>query len=90
MPYMKSSPRVVRVSKELFLRFTKDSLLTFETIAKEYGLKAFEEMKMGSAIMVFGEGQGEFAVTVWVGKNNVSLMINKEEIHSFEALLNLE
>jgi hypothetical protein len=29
----------------------------------------------------------EFAVTIWIGKNNVSLMISKEEINSIKILI---
>ena len=30
---------------------------------------------------------GEVYATVWIGVNNVSLMVNKEEIRSFRFLL---
>jgi len=40
-------------------------------------------MQIGSAILVFDK----FAVTVWIGKNNLSLMIAREEINSIHYLL---
>ena len=40
-------------------------------------------MESGSAVMLFDD----FAVAVWIGKNNVSLMISKEEINSIKALM---
>jgi hypothetical protein len=40
-------------------------------------------MDIGSAVMLFDN----FAVTVWVGKNNVSLMVSKEEINSIKSLM---
>jgi hypothetical protein len=33
------------------------------------------------------EGQEDVFATVWIGVNNVSLMINKEEIKSFKFLI---
>ena len=40
-------------------------------------------MGLGSAVIVFES----FALTVWVGKNNVSLMVNKEEMNAIESLI---
>lgn len=58
-------------------------MLTFDCLKDELKITKFEVMDIGSAIMIFDE----FSVTVWVGKNNVSLMISKEEINSIKSLL---
>ena len=58
-------------------------MLTFDCLRDELKVTKFEFMDIGSAIMVFDD----FAVTVWVGKNNVSLMVSKEEIISIKSLL---
>jgi len=43
---------------------------------------------MGSAILRFPSANGEIlACTIWIGKNNVAMMLNKEEIKSFIFLL---
>jgi hypothetical protein len=80
MPYM-SEARKVRVSREFFALFLDKGSFTFEEL-KKHGL-FFEDVEQGSAVLVH---QG-FFVTIWVGVNNVSLMIGKEEIKSFKFLL---
>ena len=48
-------------------------------------MKKFKRLEEGSAIIRFNDpkrakqGQDPYAVTIWIGKNNVSLMIDKEE-----------
>ena len=48
-------------------------------------MKKFKKLDEGSAIIRFNDtqrakqGQDPHAVTIWIGKNNVSLMIDKEE-----------
>lgn len=44
---------------------------------------------MGSAIIQFlGQGTEDFlSCTVWIGRNSVGLMLNKEEINDFNFLL---
>ena len=78
LPLMNQS-RIIDVSVDLFNAFCErhDHMLTFQELADNHGCKEFESKTIGSAIMRFGK---EFAVTVWIGKNNVSLMISKEEI----------
>lgn len=59
-------------------------MLTFEELAKIWNLERFTHMPIGSAVLCF-DG---FAATIWVGKNNVSLMISKEEILAMQSLMN--
>lgn len=83
MPYM-GQKRIVNTSTELYLAFVdaNDHQINFEKLREEWKTKDFEK-EIGSAIMCFGS----FAVTVWIGKNNVSLMISKEEMKSIQFLL---
>lgn len=46
----------------------------------------FEGKEHGSAVMFCAGPSGVYA-TVWLGVNNVSLMVNKEEIKSFKFLI---
>jgi len=61
---------------------------TFDQIAQDYTdtlANQFKVMQAGSAIAQFSfEGQVQpNSVTIWIGRNNVMLMIGKEEIKSF-------
>ena len=60
------------------MEFTKsnDNQVTFDDLRDIWKIEAFEPKPIGSGVVTF-EG---FAVTVWIGKNNVSLMVSKEEI----------
>jgi hypothetical protein len=60
-------------------------MLTFEALRSEWNCTEFETKEPGSAVMCFDD----FAVTVWIGKNNVSLMISKEEINSIRFLMDV-
>ena len=83
MPYMNKN-RIFEATKELFINFTEihDHMLTFQELKdKDYNM--FENIELGSAIMKFGK----FAVTIWIGKNNVSLMVSKEEVQSILSLI---
>ena len=84
LPYL-SDKRIVNVDLALFLKFTEihDHMLTFEALRSEWNTTSFENKEIGSAILKFDQ----FAVTAWIGKNNVSLMISKEEINSIKSLL---
>jgi hypothetical protein len=66
-------------------------MLNFAKIEEMFGPSVraqFSELQKGSAALRFPAANGEMlAATVWVGKNNVSLMLNKEEINSFLFLL---
>ena len=77
LPHM-DERRVVPVKQEVFMAFKEksDHMLTFEELATTWKLERFSHMPIGSAVICFDE----FAATIWVGKNNVSLMISKEEI----------
>lgn len=83
MPHM-GPKRIIKASTELYLAFvdTSDHQINFEKLREEWQTKEFEK-EIGSAIMCFES----FAVTVWIGKNNVSLMISKEEMKSIQFLL---
>ena len=58
-------------------------MITFEDLNEVWKAEKFAKMDIGSAVVQFGE----FSLTIWVGKNNVSLMVNKEEITAMEALM---
>ena len=77
LPFM-SSKRIVAITKEIFVEFTKsdDNQITFEDMKEKWKINDFESKPLGSAVVTFDS----FAVTVWLGKNNVSLMVSKEEI----------
>ena len=79
------SRRLVQASKDLFRKFTEihDHMVTFEQLKNEWKMEQFEKLDIGSAIMCFDD----FAITVWIGQNNVSLMISKEEINSIKFLM---
>ena len=47
-------------------------MITFEDLNEVWKVEKFVKMEIGSAVVQFGE----FSLTVWVGKNNVSLMVN--------------
>ena len=82
MPYLKSNKRVLAVSKEMIwdLLEIHDHMLNFETIENKYGNDKFSQREMGSAIITYAH----FAIAIWIGKNNVSLMISKEEINAIK------
>jgi len=68
----------------------KDFMLTFAAIEEKFGAgltKKFKEAKPGSAVIQFEANQQLLSVTVWIGVNNVSLMISKEEIRDFLFLI---
>ena len=68
----------------------KDYQLTFAAIEEQYGAslaKRFKDSKPGSAVLQFEAGQQLLSVTAWIGVNNVSMMINKEEITAFLFLI---
>ena len=44
----------------------------------------FRKIPQGSAILWFGP---EYYACIWIGRNNVSLMLNKEEINGYMALI---
>lgn len=79
--------RKIHVKPDLYRKFTEihDYMLTFEALRSEWNITDFESKEPGSAIMCFEE----FAVAVWIGKNNVSLMISKEEINSIRFLMDV-
>eukprot|EP00347_Sterkiella_histriomuscorum_P014872 403359204 len=83
MPYM-SDDRKIPVSKLLFAQFLDKFNFTQDELAKMGHAEQFAGRDQGSAVMVCG---GDLYVTIWIGVNNVSLMIGKEEIKSFKFLL---
>ena len=66
-------------------------MLSFQKIDDLFGQvmkEKFSEIAKGSAVLRFPASNGEMqAATVWIGVNNVSLMLNKEEVNSFMFLL---
>ncbi len=78
--------RKIYVSKDLFLKFLELNIITYDDLKLKYQCDSFENRDHGSAVMIC-EGQEEVFATVWIGVNNVSLMVNKEEIKSFKFLI---
>jgi len=80
-----SDKRIVQVSKDLFKKFTdiEDHMIPFDELESQWNAAEFQAKEMGSAVMVCDE----FAAPCWIGKNNVSLMISKEEINSIKYLM---
>jgi hypothetical protein len=80
-----SDKRKINVPRELYIKLTEihDHMLTLEALKTDWKMDVFSNMKIGSAIICFEE----FAVAVWIGKNNMSLMISKEEINSIRSLM---
>ena len=78
-----SDKRIVQVSKDLFKKFTdiEDHMISFDDLEGQWNATELRGKEMGSAVMV----SDEFAAACWIGKNNVSLMISKEEINSITA-----
>ena len=81
MPFM-NDERKIPVPKLLFAQFLDKPNFTFDELTQQ-NHTMFQGKDHGSAVMVCGE----LFVTVWIGVNNVSLMIGKEEIKSFKFLL---
>lgn len=78
--------RKITVAKEVFLKFLELPLITYEDLKSKYQCSEFEGKEHGSAVMFCAGPSGVYA-TVWMGVNNVSLMVNKEEIKSFKFLI---
>ncbi len=78
-----SERRKIRVSKELFLELVDSGSVTLEDLRGKFKCNGFEDKEHGSAVILCGE----VYATVWIGVNNVSLMVNKEEIKSFRFLM---
>lgn len=85
LPYMDDT-RKITVSKEVFLSFIDNPLITYEDLKSKHGCNVFIGKEHGSAVMFCVGPSGVYA-TVWLGVNNVSLMVNKEEIKSFRFLI---
>ena len=83
LPYL-NDKRKVLVSKEQFIKLLEVSNFTFDELKTELKTDAFEKLDKGSAIMIFDK----LAACIWIGVNNVSLMINKEETKSLKFLIN--
>ena len=80
VPHM-DGRRIIEVPTELFEKLTvaTSKTLNFDTIANK-----FKSIPMGSAVLKFSNMHCPEAnfVTIWIGRNNVLLMIGKEEIKS--------
>lgn len=78
--------RKITIGKANFLLFLDKNILTYDEIKQLIGTNVFEGKESGSAVLFCAEQMEAFA-TIWIGVNNVSMMINKEEIKSFKFLL---
>ena len=85
LPYI-GDRRKVLVNKDIFLKILELNIITYEDLMTKYNCESFGHRDTGSAVMICEGQEGVFA-TVWIGVNNVSLMINKEEIKSFKFLI---
>lgn len=81
--------RIIEVPTELFEKLTvaTQKTLNFDTIAAQFSdtlVNKFKSIPIGSAVIKFSSincPEANF-VTIWIGRNNVLLMIGKEEIKS--------
>ena len=88
VPHM-DGRRIIEVPTELFEKLTvaTSKTLNFDTIAAQFSdtiANKFKSIAMGSAVLKFSNMnclEANF-VTIWIGRNNVLLMIGKEEIKS--------
>jgi len=93
LPYMSFKRQILFEDGEIYSALTKphDHMLKFEEIQSLFGIEIsekFTKMSKGSAVLRFPSTQGEMlAITIWIGVNNVSLMLSKEEISSFTFLI---
>jgi hypothetical protein len=93
LPFMDGYSRQYRVTTEFFLELTskKDYQLSFVQIEEKFGqalASKFKSQKLGSAVLQFQTAKQQLlSVTGWIGVNNVSLMLNKEEITSYLFLI---
>jgi hypothetical protein len=93
LPYMTFKRQILFEDGEFYTAITKphDHMLKFEEISSLFGVEIrekFRNLSKGSAVLRFPSAQGEMlACTIWIGVNNVSLMLSKEEISSFTFLL---
>ena len=78
-----SNKRIVKVSKDLFLKLLDVHSMTFADLENDWKNIDFKSKGLGSAVMQYNE----FSACVWIGVNNVSIMINKEEIRSFKLFM---
>lgn len=78
--------RKLTVRPDIFLKIVELSTITYDDLKMKYHCTIFEGRDFGSAIMMC-EDRPDIYATVWIGVNNVSLMVNKEEIKSFKFLM---
>ena len=61
--------------------------MTFDEMTEKFSKSLsdkFKKLDVGSAVLWFEE---DYYACIWIGRNKVSLMLNKEEINSFVFLL---
>lgn len=93
LPYMDERRQIKLQNGDFFRALVEpvDKMLNFEKIEAQFGApmrRCFTEIPKGSAVLRFPSANGEMqACTIWIGVNNVSMMLNKEEIKSFLFLL---
>ena len=97
LPYMDES-RQIHVKPEFIQQIVEepDRAFTYTQIAEKFDeklMKKFKTSEDGSAVIRFAtqeqlkRGQEPHAATVWIGRNNVSLMIDKQEAKAFMFLI---
>lgn len=77
--------RKVTLTTSVFFKFLELGSITYEDLKTKFETPDFENKEHGSVI-VFCELTGIYA-TMWIGVNNVSLMVGREEIKSFKFLI---
>jgi len=80
-----TSQRLVGVSRELLAALLEgDHSVTYDVLGEKFNCSQFKLMKKGSAILKYSE---DCWVCCWLGVNNLSLMIGKEEINTMRQRL---
>ena len=92
LPYLDDTRQIRFESGDFFkkLNAAKDNQYSYDKIEGDFGQETrikLQSLERGSAIIRFPSSSEELAASIWIGKNNVSLMLNKEEINSILFLL---
>jgi cobalamin biosynthesis Co2+ chelatase CbiK len=64
----------------------KEFTMTFDEMTETFSQSVsdrFKKLEVGSAVLWFKE---DFYAAIWIGRNKISLMLNKEEINGFVFL----
>jgi len=81
-----SESRKVKATKEMisYMLEKGDHSENFDGLKQRFDLDLSAKGK-GSAIMWVAD----LLICIWIGVNNVSLMLSKEEVHSYKYLIDL-